>query len=125
VLVALAVLLGVGLLMRVYFLFVWSPAITGYSDSGIYFQDAAWGAIDELGGVVSLWTDPIRTVGYSMFLRLLHEIAPHLILVIIVQHALGLLAAVLLFLAVRRCGGREGWGSRPPRSSLWAATSSS
>jgi len=101
--VALAALLGVGLLLRVYFLFVWSPAITGFSDSGIYFMDA----------VKSLWSDPIRTVGYSMFLRLLHGIAPHLILVIIVQHALGLLAALFFFLTVRRCGGPRGLGLVP------------
>jgi len=103
VLVALVVLLGVGLLLRVYFLLVWSPALTGYSDSGIYFQ----------GAVSSLWTDPIRTVGYSMFLRLLHGITPHLILVTIVQHLLGLLTAVLFFLAVRRCGGPRGLGLAP------------
>ena len=48
-----------------------------------------------------------------MFLRLLHGIAPHLILVIIVQHALGLGAAVLFFLAVRRCGGPRGLGLAP------------
>jgi hypothetical protein len=103
VLVALALLLGAGLLLRVYFLLVWSPGITGYSDSGIYFD----------GAVASLWADPIRPVGYSMFLRLLHAIAPHLILVIIVQHALGLGAAVLFFLAVRRCGGPRGLGLVP------------
>jgi hypothetical protein len=100
---ALAALLGVGLLLRVYFMLVWRPAITGYSDSGIYFQ----------GAVESLWSDPIRTVGYSMFLRVLHAIAPHLILVTIVQHALGLLAAALLFLTVRRCGGPRGLGLAP------------
>jgi len=79
VLVALAVLIGVGFLARVYFLLVWRPAITGFSDTGVYFQ----------GAVASLWASPGRTVGYSMFLRLLHAIAPHLILVVIVQHALG------------------------------------
>jgi hypothetical protein len=113
VLVALAVLVGVGLLLRVYFLLVWRPAITGYSDSGIYFQDADLGAVSGQGTVSTLWTDPIRTVGYSMVLRVLHEITPHLILVIIVQHALGLLAAVLLFLAVRRCGGPRWLGLAP------------
>ena len=101
--VALAALLGVGLLLRVWFLLVWRPALTGFSDSGIYFQ----------GAVSSLWSDPIRTVGYSMFLRLLHGIFPHLILVIIVQHALGLGAAALFFLAVRRCGGPRGLGLAP------------
>ncbi len=91
----LLLLLGVGVALRVYFMFIWSPAITGYSDSGIYFE----------GAFQSLWSDPIRTVGYSMFLRVLHAISPHLILVTAVQHALGLLAAALYFLAVRRAGG--------------------
>jgi Dolichyl-phosphate-mannose-protein mannosyltransferase len=101
--VALALLLGVGLLLRIYFLLVWRPAITGFSDSGIYFDDA----------LTSVWADPIRTVGYSMFLHVLHLITPHLILAIIVQHILGLLAAVLYFLAVRRCGGPRGLGLAP------------
>jgi hypothetical protein len=106
VLLALAALLSAGLLLRVYFLLVWSPAITGYSDSGIYFDGA-------VGPLSRLWSDPIRVVGYSMFLRLLHGIAPHVILVIIVQHLLGLGAALLLFLAVRRCGGPRGLGLVP------------
>jgi len=109
-LLALAVLLGVGLALRVWFLLVWRPAITGFSDSGVYFQGATQGFSP---AVASLWSAPGRTVGYSMFLRVLHAIAPHLILVIIVQHALGLLAAVLFFLAVRRCGGPRGLGLAP------------
>src|SRR5262249_26438367 len=102
----LGALLGAGLLLRVYFLLVWSPAITGYSDSGIYFDGA-------VGPISRVWTDPIRPVGYSMFLRLLHGITPHLILVVIVQHLLGLGAALLFFLAVRRCGGPRGLGLAP------------
>jgi hypothetical protein len=103
VVVALLALLGVGLALRVWFMLAWSPAITGYSDSGIYFQDS----------VESIWSDPIRTQGYTMFLRVLHAISPHLILVTIVQHGLGLLAAVLIFLAVRRCGGPRWLGLIP------------
>ena len=99
-------LLSAGLLARVYFLLVWSPAITGYSDTGIYFDGA-------VGPLRRLWSDPIRVVGYSMFLRLLHGIAPHLILVSIVQHILGLCTALLFFLAVRRCGGPRGLGLAP------------
>jgi hypothetical protein len=103
VLVALAALLAVGLALRVWFLFAWRPALTGYGDTGIYFQ----------GAVSSLWSDPIRTVGYSMFLRVLHGISAHLVVVVIVQHALGLLAAALLFFAVRRCGGPRWLGLAP------------
>lgn len=99
----LACLLVVGLALRVYFLLVWRPAITGYSDSGIYFT----------GGVESVWSDPLRTVGYSMFLRVLHGITPHLLFVTIVQHLLGLVTAVLFFAATRRCGGPRWAGLAP------------
>src|ERR1700732_2704727 len=100
---ALAALLAAGLALRIWFVLVWRPAITGFSDSGVFFQ----------GAVASLWSAPGRTVGYSMFLRVLHAIAPHLVLVVIVQHVLGLATAVLLFLAVRRCGGPRGLGLAP------------
>jgi hypothetical protein len=101
-----AVLIGLllaGLALRTYFTFAWHPALTGFSDSGIYFQD----------GVQSVWTDPIRTVGYSMFLRVLHGISPHLILVIIVQHLLGLVTAAVYFFTVRRVGGPRWLGLIP------------
>jgi len=113
--VALAALLGVGMLLRVYFLFVWRPALTGFSDSGIYFEGAAQGGDRNIlsGAVATLWSSPGRTVGYSMFLRVLHLISPHLILVTIVQHGLGLIAAMLFFLAVRRCGGPRWLGLAP------------
>jgi hypothetical protein len=100
---ALGALLACGLALRVWFLLVWNPGLTGYSDSGIYFD----------GAVNSLWADPIRTVGYSMFLRVLHVLSPHLIFVIIVQHLLGLVTALFFFLAVRRCGGPRGLGLAP------------
>jgi hypothetical protein len=100
---ALAGLLGLGLVLRAYFMLAWHPAITGYSDSGIYFQD----------GVESVWTDPMRTVGYSMFLRVLHAITPHLILVTIIQHLLGLITAALYFFMIRRTGGPQWLGLIP------------
>jgi hypothetical protein len=103
VLAVLCVILGVGLALRIWLLLVWSPAITGYSDSGIYFQDS----------VESVWTDPIRTVGYSMFLRVMHGIYAQLGFVITIQHLLGLVTAVLIFLTVRRCGGPRWLGLIP------------
>jgi len=99
----LACLLLAGLALRIYFTLAWHPALTGYSDSGIYFQ----------GGVQSVWTDPLRTVGYSMFLRVLHGISPHLILVTLVQHALGLITAALYFFMMRRLGGPRWLGLIP------------
>jgi hypothetical protein len=89
--------------LRVYITVEWHPAITGYSDSGIYFQDAQTGP----------FADPLRTVGYGMFLSVLHALTPHLLLVTIVQHLLGIATALLLFLTVRRCGGPRWLGLVP------------
>jgi hypothetical protein len=99
----LCLLLTLGLAARVYFMFVWQPAITGYSDSGIYFQDAYQG----------IWSDPIRTVGYGMFLIAAHAITPHLLFVTAVQHVMGLGTAALVFLTVRRIGGPAWLGLVP------------
>jgi len=99
----LAALLCIGLALRIWLTVAWSPALTGYSDSGIYFQ----------GAYESVWSDPIRMVGYSMFLRAIHAVVPHLIAVVVLQHAMGLVAAILIFLAVRRCGGPRWLGLVP------------
>jgi hypothetical protein len=99
----LLVLLIIGLASRVWLTLAWSPAFTGYSDSGIYFQ----------GAFESIWADPIRMVGYSMFLEAIHAVIPHLVAVVIVQHAMGLAAAALIFFAVRRCGGPRWLGLVP------------
>ena len=102
-LAALGVLLLLGALLRTYLTIQWRPAITGYSDSGIYIQDAASG----------LFVDPLRVVGYGIFLNALHWLTPHLLLVTIVQHVMGLATAVLFFAAVRRCGGPLALGLVP------------
>ena len=99
----LLVLLSVGLVLRIWLTFAWSPAFTGYSDSGIYFQ----------GAFESVWSDPIRMVGYSIFLQVVHAVVPHLIAVVVLQHAMGLIAATLLFFAVRCCGGPRWLGLAP------------
>jgi hypothetical protein len=48
-----------------------------------------------------------------MFLSALHWITPHLLLVTIVQHVMGLATAVLLFATVRRCSGSAVLGLAP------------
>lgn len=99
----LLVLLAIGFVLRLVLTISWRPAFTGYSDSGIYFQ----------GAFESVWADPIRMVGYSMFLKVLNVLNPHLTTVVIVQHLLGLAAAALIFFAVRRCGGPRWLGLVP------------
>ncbi len=89
-------LLVVGLLLRVA-LILSVHALT-YPDSGNYFEST----------VAGLWSDPLRMAGYPMFLRILRAITPHLLLVIAVQHALGVAAALLLFAIMRRLGAPTG-----------------
>lgn len=94
----LAVLLLLGVAFRVALTAQWRPAFVGYSDSGVYFQ----------GAVEGVWTDPIRTVGYTVVLDVLHAVTPHLTPVIVLQHTLGLAAGVLLYGALRHVGA-PGW----------------
>jgi hypothetical protein len=102
-LTGLVALLALGVLLRLWLTLEWRPAITGYSDSGIYFQN----------GVEGLFTDPFRTVGYSAFLDALHWVTPHLLPVIVLQHAMGLATGVVLYLTVRRVGGPPWLGLVP------------
>ena len=69
-----------------------------YPDSGNYLEST----------VAGLWSDPLRMAGYPMFLRVLRAITPHLLLVIVLQHAMGMAAALLLFAIMRRLGAPTG-----------------
>ncbi len=92
--IAIAVVLAVGLALRVYLTARWRPAFVNYSDTGIYIQDAYSGG----------FADPLRVVGYGIFLIPLHWITPHMLLVVLVQHVMGLATAALLYLTLRRVG---------------------
>jgi hypothetical protein len=100
---ALAAITLLGALLRLFFLYRYRPALLGFPDSVVYVIDAHQG----------LFADPLRVSGYALFLRLLHAISPHLVLVTIVQHGLGLASGLLLFDAVRRAGAPIGLGLVP------------
>jgi 4-amino-4-deoxy-L-arabinose transferase-like glycosyltransferase len=101
--IALAVIVLAGLVLRLYFLEQWRPALVGFPDTSIYVQDAQTG----------IFNDPLRVGGYSEFLRLMHSLRPHLSFAIFVQHLLGLLSGLLLFGAMRRAGLPRGLGLAP------------
>lgn len=86
--------LAIGIFLRVALVVSWHPAFVNYSDTGVYIQDAYDGGFH----------DPLRVVGYGLFLIPLHWITPHLLLVVLVQHLMGLATGVLLYLTVRRAG---------------------
>ena len=101
--VALAVITLIGALLRFWFLLHWRPALVGFPDTAAYVVDAASG----------LFADPLRISGYVLFLRLVHGISPHLSVLILVQHAMGLVTGILFFDAMRRAGVRIGLGLVP------------
>jgi hypothetical protein len=92
---ALVVLLIVGISLRVYFMTVWRPALLGFTDSTVYLKDA----------FVSTFWDPLRVVGYGLFLRWAHDLGGNLSTTILLQHALGVATGLLLYAAARRVGG--------------------
>ena len=93
-LAGLAVVLIAGFVLRVLFMFAWSPAFMGFSDSPAYLQMASG----------NLWGDPLHPVGYPLFLRDLHALVPTAWFAIAIQHLFGLISAVLIWLTVRRAG---------------------
>ena len=114
-LAALAGLLAVGAILRIYFLVQYRPTLVGYSDSGIYFMDAN----------IGVFSDPFHVVGYGMFLEWLHWIWPHLILVTVVQHGSGSSPRCCCSRSSAGAAGRSASAWCLPRSCASAATSSS
>jgi hypothetical protein len=102
-LLALGMLVLAGLVLRVCFMLAYRPAFLGYPDSGVYTT----GARGEL-----FW-DPLRVVGYSVFLRLAHGLNSNLSFTILVQHGLGIATALFLYATVRRIGGPPWLGLVP------------
>ena len=98
----LAVLLA-GSALRLWLMVSIRPALFGYADSYAYIA-AAKGP---------LFSDPLRPVGYSAFLRVLHAVNANLSFTILAQHALGLASALLLYLAARRVGVSRWWSLLP------------
>ncbi|HEV3259992.1 MAG TPA: hypothetical protein VG013_24200 [Gemmataceae bacterium] len=76
-----------GVLLRIALLIAYRPAFLGIPDSGTYI-DAARG---------NLLSDPVHPAGYAFFLRVLHPFPLGLSAVAILQHALGIVSALLLF----------------------------
>lgn len=96
--------------LRAYALVAYPPAVlTLQAHDGAGYIKAA-----RLG----LSNDVLEPLGYPLFLRLLHAISHQLAFTIAVQHALGLLAGLLLFLAVRRLAAPV-WVALVPAVVVW------
>ncbi|MDQ3609851.1 MAG: hypothetical protein M3459_13290 [Actinomycetota bacterium] len=99
----LAGVLVAGAVLRLAFMVAWRPAFMGWPDAKSYI-DVAHG---------DLFASTLRPAGYPLFLRLLDVVDPDMAGVVLVNHALGLAAAVLLYLAVVRAGGPRPLGLVP------------
>ena len=93
--VVLGVLLVAGIAIRVAYEVAYQPALVGYPDTHIYL----------VGARHDLFWPPMHVVGYSVLLRALHALVPSLAFVALVQHALGIATALLLWAATRRISG--------------------
>jgi 4-amino-4-deoxy-L-arabinose transferase-like glycosyltransferase len=91
---ALAVVIGVGLALRILTWVAINPAVMNNVDSTIYVLMADG----------HMFTDAARPAGYSMFMELVHFVSADLDLTIAVQHLIGIATALLLYATVRRVG---------------------
>jgi len=84
-----------GVALRVFFVVAYRPALLGIPDSGIYIAAAHR----------NLFSDQVHPAGYPLFLRAAHVLSAHLSATTALQHLLGVAAALVLFLVVRRVTG--------------------
>jgi hypothetical protein len=88
---ALAGLVAVGVVLRLWVTVTWQPGFVGYSDAGAY-------ALAAKNGVFG---DPFRPAGYPIFLKIVHIFQDWVLTVTTIQHALGIVTALLLYVALR------------------------
>jgi Dolichyl-phosphate-mannose-protein mannosyltransferase len=101
--VALLALLAGGIGVRAWLMVDYGPAFLGYPDSAQY----------DLAAALNIFRDAQRPAGYPLLLRLIHYLSSDLWLTILVQHAMGLAAGLLLYKAVRRTGAPAWLGLVP------------
>jgi len=93
----LLIVLGAGLLLRVYLMAIYRPTAAGFNDTIEYLTTSH----------DHLFRDPFRPAGYPLFLRVVRYVFPELSAVVAIQHLLGLVTAALIYLVVRRLTGRR------------------
>jgi hypothetical protein len=93
---ALLVLLGLGLVLRIFETAVYSTAVTDYytGDSGRFMRY----------GFDGMFSDAWQPAGYPLFLRGVREVSDWLPLTVMLQHLGGLATAALLYFGARRAG---------------------
>jgi hypothetical protein len=94
-LIALIILVAAGVGLRAMALVAWWPVVPRLGDPGFY---SAFAAADPLGS-------PMHPDGYPLFLVAFTSVTRSIGAIVVVQHVVGVVAALVLFLAIRRlCG---------------------
>jgi hypothetical protein len=88
-------ILAAGAVLRLLFMVAWQPAFMGWPDAKTYLL-AAHGHV---------FASVLRPAGYPIFLRALDAVSPGFSTIVVVNHALGLATAALLYGIVVRAGG--------------------
>lgn len=94
---------GLGIALRILFTVDYRPAFLGDPDAGSYINAAHTG----------LFANVYDPAGYPLFIRIVHALSPHLSLLIVIQHGLGVATAALMYLVVRRLTGSTLLGLLP------------
>ena len=100
---ALALLVAGAVAVRVWLMVAYGPAFLGFPDSHGYLTSAATGVFS--GAEVP--------AGYPIFLGALHALSDRLTITILLQHCLGLVTGLVLYMAVRRTGAPAWLGLFP------------
>ena len=92
---ALWVLVGVGVALRIALELSYRPAVLTFADSIAYINMAA-------GDMFA--ADAARTVGYGVFLGVVHTVSANITVTILLQHLIGVVTGILVYASVRRVG---------------------
>ena len=92
--VALAVVVGLGVLLRGAFWVAYDPAVMNVADTAVYIAMA--------NGL--MFDDPVRTAGYSMFLAAIQPFTRDLDVFLLIQHLIGIATGLMIYATVRRVG---------------------
>ena len=110
--VGMSALLTGAIAVRAWLMIAYGPGFVGFGDSHEYVLAAAEG----------VFRDVQKPAGYPIFLNLAHSLSDSLSFTIVVQHALGVASAVLLYAAVRRTGAPAWLGLLPAAIVLFGGT---
>jgi hypothetical protein len=105
----LVAMVVIGLVLRLVTMLLYFPTVLQWVDAARFSR---------VGGWHGLFSDYYMPAGYAAFLKLTHAIDANVAVTIAIQHLLGLVSGVLIYMAIRRVGGPRWLGLFPAAVSL-------